>query len=338
MDLGRTTLKTKTIMLKFPKTIASTVVLGDSQTKYLFEHFDPLRTGTPGFISQPGSVIQDMRPLLDFVPRTTTTLILHVGTNDLASGTGRSAFTRYRELLDFISRERPAIQRIYASLVLPRTTNRRHNYKNHSFVRRCNKEACSFNNLLRDFCRQSKKVFVVDHGFEWLPSARVFAADGLHPNFEGVALLASHIRRICFKARFDPSTSAWCSPAGETSFLPNPESFPTIAEASSIVSTAKRAPRGPSSPNLLPASKMPPVKPSSSKRPSSNQRPVIKPPSKEHPVTSNSQPLVREPSAEPMQEGPSTSSASQASQPPSPTNLAPRYNLRKDGAKAAASK
>ncbi|XP_077564663.1 trypsin-1-like [Haemaphysalis longicornis] len=42
-------------------------------------------------------------------------------------------------------------------------------------------------------------LFYLDHGLEWLPSARVFAADGIHPNFGGVAIMASHLHRALLR-------------------------------------------------------------------------------------------------------------------------------------------
>ncbi|KAL1471060.1 hypothetical protein MTO96_040134 [Rhipicephalus appendiculatus] len=54
----------------------------------------------------------------------------------------------------------------------------------------------------------SRKVFFVDHGFQYLPPRRVLAADGLHPSFEGVALMASHIRELFFK-HSDNDESLW---------------------------------------------------------------------------------------------------------------------------------
>ncbi|KAH6942988.1 hypothetical protein HPB50_013302 [Hyalomma asiaticum] len=76
------------------------------------------------------------------------------------------------------------------------------------FMRRCNSEACRFNRLLQGFCRRSRNVFYVDHGFEWLPPFRVLAADGLHPSFEGVALIAARIRQLCIK-RTKVTFSSW---------------------------------------------------------------------------------------------------------------------------------
>ncbi|KAH6927947.1 hypothetical protein HPB50_010000 [Hyalomma asiaticum] len=135
-------------------------------------------------------------------------LILHVGTNDLTSSTGRTAFEKYRSLFDFLKKERPEINRIYASLILPRSGNRRRGNRNRAQVYHCNRQACHFNSLLREICRWSRLVFYLDHGLEWLPSNRILAADGLHPSFEGVAILASHIRQLCIKQR-SAASSSW---------------------------------------------------------------------------------------------------------------------------------
>lgn len=207
MDSGRTA--TKTIKWKFPKTTVSTAVIGDSQTKYMFQHFDPLREGTPAFITQFGAVIRDVHGLLDFVPSSTTTLILHVGTNDLVHSTGRVTFHKYKALLQLILSKRPMISRIYATLLLPRALNRRRDKHNEAIVRHCNREACDFNDRLRSFCCRSDRVFFLDHALEWFPSVRVLAADGLHPNFEGVALMAGHIKQLCFRNATDASSSSW---------------------------------------------------------------------------------------------------------------------------------
>ncbi|KAH9379062.1 hypothetical protein HPB48_022495 [Haemaphysalis longicornis] len=51
-------------------------------------------------------------------------------------------------------------------------------------------------------------LFYLDHGLEWLPSARVFAADGIHPNFGGVTIMASHLHRALLR-NFARSQSTW---------------------------------------------------------------------------------------------------------------------------------
>lgn len=207
MDPARTTSRTTT--LKLPKTTMKTAVIGDSQTKHFFHHFDPLQDGTPAFICKPGAGIDDVPELLKFVPPTTTNLVIHIGANDLVNNTGRVTFGRYKHLLSVVTSERVNIQRIYATLILPRSLNRRRGGRNLGLVRHCNREACDFNSRLRRFCRHARQVFFLDHALEWFPSNRVFAADGLHPSFEGVAVMASHIKCLAFRHPSYSSPSSW---------------------------------------------------------------------------------------------------------------------------------
>ncbi|KAH7972837.1 hypothetical protein HPB52_017865 [Rhipicephalus sanguineus] len=194
-----------------------------------------------------------------FVPSSTTTLILNVGTNDLTSSTGRVTFENYRDLLHIIAKERPGITRVYASLVLPRATNRHYGQRNDGLVRHCNREACTFNGLLQNFCRRSSFVYFIDHGFEWLPSARVLAADGVHPSFEGVALMATHLQRLCF-GRKNAFSSFWkdtapCLPiepmrSRQSASEPlNGPNFPSLSEFPALIATApRRSPPAPLAP------------------------------------------------------------------------------------------
>ncbi|KAG0412038.1 hypothetical protein HPB47_010834 [Ixodes persulcatus] len=101
--------------------------------------------------------------LLEYIPQAVGTLILHVGTNDLSRDGAQASLERLREVLVHIRSARPDIERIYLSLVLPRSVNRRLRFSNHRFM----------------------------------PARRVLAADGLlHPCFEGVDLLALHLQNI----------------------------------------------------------------------------------------------------------------------------------------------
>ncbi|KAH6919429.1 hypothetical protein HPB50_029583 [Hyalomma asiaticum] len=100
---------------------------------------------------------------------------------------------------------------------------------------RCNKEAGRFNNLLRRHCFWKGKVFFLDHGLQWLPPGRFLAADGIHPSFEGVALIASHLRSVLLR-NAAKSVSGWLdhaprSSSAPTEDLPYHEEFPTIREA-----------------------------------------------------------------------------------------------------------
>ncbi|KAH8029213.1 hypothetical protein HPB51_023778 [Rhipicephalus microplus] len=83
------------------------------KTKYLHQHFDPVVPGTPAFVSLCGALIDDVHNLLDFIPDTAQTVIIHVGTNDLASSSGRFAFKKYCSLLEAVIAQHPNVRRIY---------------------------------------------------------------------------------------------------------------------------------------------------------------------------------------------------------------------------------
>ncbi|KAH9384492.1 hypothetical protein HPB48_026500 [Haemaphysalis longicornis] len=88
-----------------------------------------------------------------------TTLIMYVGTNDIAKGPADAAFERYKILLMAIRQVLPNIRAIYATLLLPRSQNRRRRNLNQPFVTRCYLDAGKFNNLLRKHFRQVKGLF-----------------------------------------------------------------------------------------------------------------------------------------------------------------------------------
>ncbi|KAH9364196.1 hypothetical protein HPB48_015330 [Haemaphysalis longicornis] len=199
---------TKVISWKFPRTLTSTVVIGDSQVRHIHNHFDASRHGTPAFVSQRGATIQDIPALMDFVPRTTTTIVLHVGTNDIAKTPARVTSQRFEKLLVSIRHDHPQTRTVYATLILPRCPNRRRQRSNGRAVHRFNSEACPFNDLLRRHCLRTRGLYYLDHGLEWLPSARVFAAEEIHPNFDGVAITASHLHRALLR-NFARSQSTW---------------------------------------------------------------------------------------------------------------------------------
>ncbi|CAN8014806.1 unnamed protein product, partial [Ixodes persulcatus] len=103
---------------------------------------------------------------------------------------------RYRSLVDRTLRERPEVRRIFVSLVLPRHTNRRGGSPNQRFIFWFHRQARLFNESVKNLCRRSRTVSYVDLGFTELPPRRFLAADGGHPSFLGVALMAEHLREI----------------------------------------------------------------------------------------------------------------------------------------------
>lgn len=129
--------------------------------------------------------------------------------NGLASMNGAYAFEKHKSLLDLIGKECPKVSRVYVTLALPRSTNRHLRNRNYRFVGRCNCEVLYFNQLLRNCYQCSRTVFYLDHGLQLLCVARVFAADGLHPSFQGVAVMASHLHGLCFTRK--GASTAWSS-------------------------------------------------------------------------------------------------------------------------------
>lgn len=241
----------KQLTWKFPHHASTSAIIGDSQSKYLFNHFDPRRTNTPIFVSQCGLSVQETVSLLDFIPRTVTTLVLHVGTNDIGSSPAAVVFQKYKDMVTRIMELRPEIMKIMATLVLPRAPDRRRACFNRPSVIRFNREAGRFNHLLRAHCRRSSKLFFIDHALEWFPPGRVLAADGVHPSFEGVALIASHLRCLLLRnAARSPPTWLDHAPLGLPSppsqHLPSRGDFPNIHEANGTRSRrpSQRAPTG----------------------------------------------------------------------------------------------
>ncbi|KAH8027057.1 hypothetical protein HPB51_001953 [Rhipicephalus microplus] len=189
------------LALEFPIHGASTAIVGDSELKYLHQHFDPASPHSPAFICQPGACIGDIGELLDFVPKGTSNLILHIGTNDLANTNAPTAFDRYVVLLDRIRHDRPDIPMVFATLVLPRALNQRLRRHNWRAVRRFNFEAREFNLRLLSLCHEREGAFFVNHRIDTLPPWTVLVADGLHTSFTGVSLLAWNIYNMLFDLR-----------------------------------------------------------------------------------------------------------------------------------------
>ncbi|KAG0417904.1 hypothetical protein HPB47_005269 [Ixodes persulcatus] len=144
---------------------------------------------SPAFISQPGTTILSATHLLDFVPRGVTRLILHLGTNDLAT-------TGYRNLLGLIRERRPDISHVYVTLVLPHSPNRRRGSSNRGFVARFNGRARALNGRLRGLCHRERNTYFLDHCLDQLPRRLAMAADGLHLSFCSVSYLAWNVHRL----------------------------------------------------------------------------------------------------------------------------------------------
>ncbi|KAG0427945.1 hypothetical protein HPB47_025030 [Ixodes persulcatus] len=92
---------------KFPTHPTTTVIIRDSEVKYLHHHIEPCNEESPPFLSQQGASIMDTKHLFNFVPRGVNRLILHPGTNDIASSTVSRVLTMNRNLLRLVLEQRP---------------------------------------------------------------------------------------------------------------------------------------------------------------------------------------------------------------------------------------
>ncbi|KAG0422446.1 hypothetical protein HPB47_001727 [Ixodes persulcatus] len=187
------------LSMKYPQCSIKTAIIGDSQAKYLYQHFNAYSSEAPASITYSGGRFSDVMQLLEYVPETVSTLILHIGTNDLAKDGAQVSLEHLYELLSYIRSTRPGIGPIYISLVLPRSANRRRRFSNHQFVWWFNKQVTKFNIEVSRLCRSDSGTFYIHHAFSEMPARRVLAADGVHPSFEGVALLALHYQQVIMK-------------------------------------------------------------------------------------------------------------------------------------------
>ncbi|KAH8009206.1 hypothetical protein HPB51_012704 [Rhipicephalus microplus] len=251
----------KQLTWRLPIHGASTAIVGDSQLKYLHQHFDPASPHSPAFICQLGACIGDIGELLNFVPK---------------------AFNRYVALLDRIRHERPDIPIVFATLVLPRAPNQRLRRHNWRAVRRFNFEAREFNLRLLSLCHEREGVFDVNHRIDALPPWTVLAADGLHPSFAGVSLLAWNIYNLLLDLR-RPYINNWLEhapqpEAGAYELLETPSYSQALRrdssdatcrggkekkmnqaapETAAAPSTGQHTPSGPPSPSAQPPSRLP---------------------------------------------------------------------------------
>ncbi|KAH6943030.1 hypothetical protein HPB50_014105 [Hyalomma asiaticum] len=127
-------------------------------------------------------------------PHLLTTLVFHVGISELELYGHDESLRRLRRLVNNTLRARPELQRLIISCVLPRAPNHHLERPNLKFVHRFNWEARQFNETIKTYCRRPSKVSCVDYHFDQLPPQRFLAADGLHPSFTGVALLAEMLK------------------------------------------------------------------------------------------------------------------------------------------------
>ncbi|KAM7290521.1 uncharacterized protein ISCGN_027143 [Ixodes scapularis] len=186
---------------KYPKHLPTSAVIGNSQTRYLFHHLNPYDKATPAFITIRGASTFDIERELTNFPRSVTTLIFHVGTSELEKFGSEETLRRCRRLVINTLQARPELHSLVVSLVLPRYTNRRLEQPNDRFIHWFNNETRHFNDTVKGYCRKPGKVTFLDHGFTTLPPRRLLAADGLHPRFSGVALIAQNLKSLLLQGK-----------------------------------------------------------------------------------------------------------------------------------------
>ncbi|KAH9378997.1 hypothetical protein HPB48_006638 [Haemaphysalis longicornis] len=109
--MARGTVNAKDIGCKFSKYLPTSVVIGDSHCKHLHHHFNPGREENARIHLSVRCENHDACSLLDFVPATTTAIVLHVGTKDMAQSSAEEVvralshpFGRYRTRLSQLKR------------------------------------------------------------------------------------------------------------------------------------------------------------------------------------------------------------------------------------------
>lgn len=135
-----------------------------------------------------------------------TTLVFHVGTSELASYGLEESLRRLRRLVNNTLRTRQELERLVVSCVLPSYLSLHLERSNEQFVHRFNRDARQFNETVKAYCRRPSKVSYIDYQFEQLPPRRFLAADGLHPSFMGVALIAETLKKALGRGDFEATT------------------------------------------------------------------------------------------------------------------------------------
>lgn len=270
----------------FPKHLPTSAIIGDSQTRYLHQHFDPYDRAAPAFITIRGASTFDIEKELVNIPRSVTTLVFHVGTNELEKYGCDETLRRLRRLVNNTLRARPELHKLIVSSVLPRHTNRRFEQPNDRFVQWFNEEAHLLNETVEGYCHTPSKVKYLDHEFTSLPLRRFLAADGLHPSFAGVALLAQNLKGILLRG--DIQTAPGWSSRPASSF---PRTSPDVNPPATAVRSCPRTyPKADPGPGQCPAATPRQQEETRSRSPVA----LMQTPGRERPATSDEYPTIAE--------------------------------------------
>ncbi|KAG0432844.1 hypothetical protein HPB47_020472, partial [Ixodes persulcatus] len=215
MDADHVT--SRPIMWKFPAHPPTTAIIGDSQVKYVHQHFAPQIN--IHLLSSPNREQPSSAPHIFwiFCPAVSPDSSCIWGPTTSPPLVSRPP----------LQERRPDILHVYATLVLPRSPNRRRGSSNRGFVARFNGRAHAFNGRLRGLCHRERNTYFLDHCLDQLPRCLAMAADGLHLSFCGVSYLAWNVHRL------------W-RPVVDTCMLTTADPYRVTASSDDLPSTGSR--------------------------------------------------------------------------------------------------
>ncbi|CAN7994726.1 unnamed protein product, partial [Ixodes pacificus] len=121
-------------------------------------------------------------------------------------------------------RERQEVRWILVSYVVPRHTNRRGGSSNQRFILWFNRQARLFNKSVKNLCKRFRTVSYRDQGFAELPPRQFLTADGVHPIYFGVALMAEHLGEVLPRGA-PPSPPLWSASPSSVAVAADADAF-----------------------------------------------------------------------------------------------------------------
>lgn len=172
---------------------AHVAILGDSQYKYLKEHF-PQGPHAPYIRHLSGAQTLDILPLVCDTPEDTTHFIINVGTNNLNTQNATETIESMNDVIRTIQAARPNAH-ITVTTVTPRLQNKHRPliYQTNSLMKH-NEEINKLNSLIFNLRHFHKNVDTMHHAEIHETPHEHLAWDGLHLNHTGIQLVAQHIK------------------------------------------------------------------------------------------------------------------------------------------------
>lgn len=175
--------------------LAHVAILGDSQFKYLHEHF-PSGPQAPYIRHLSGAQTTDILTLVCDAPTDTTHFIINVGTNNLHSQNAAETIESLNDVILSIQTARPNTH-ITVTTVAPRLQNK-HRPLIHqtTALMRHTEERNKLNTLILNLPHFHKNVDAIHHTEIHNSPHEHLAWDGLHLNHRGVAAVAQRIKHL----------------------------------------------------------------------------------------------------------------------------------------------